>query len=54
MHFAVYLVANVLHVANRACSLRLYLTLLLQHQFFVYYIVPILLFVELLLMKYRK
>ena len=38
MHFAifvVYLVANIL--ANRACSLRLSN---MQHQLFVYYIVP--------------
>ena len=49
--FCSYLVANVL--ANRARSLRLSNTLL-QHQLFVYYIVPILLFVELLLIKYSK
>ena len=39
MHFAIFVVylANVL--ANRACSMRLS-TFLLQHQLFVYYIVP--------------
>ena len=49
--FCGLLVANV--VANRACSLRLS-NILLQYQLFVYFIVPILLLVELLLMKYNK
>ena len=41
-------------LANRACSLRLSNIFIAKHQLFVYYIVPILFLVELLLMKYSK